>query len=164
MQDRGMLISDLTEDRWQSIYLTNMRNLNHYTAWAKNEDQIREILNEDKAVSTTVDPRQYSKLSRQFNSEITRISMHVLCKDTLRTHGKEIRAYSIRELAIKIDKQRERAIQTTLSNATLPILLLLGFIEGFRSREKWSTRPHRISVTQKGIAAHCEYLQRSAEI
>lgn len=135
----------------------NRRVLGEIAMWAKNEEEICSIFD-------GVNPSMVKKTKEQMNRESVRRTMMVLADQALVSDGVETETFSLRSLANTLDAPRSESMQRTLRNWLLPLLSNAGWIEGFITTEEWSSTPHEIGITSKGIRAMIDYFEKCAQL
>lgn len=137
----------------QSYLAHNEAALLAITTWVHSVDDIRSIF-------PTASPAKIEKMKTQMNRDIVRVSMMVLANKAFATDRVDREIFSLRQLAICLDRAKAESMQRTLRNWLLPMLSEAGWIDGFVSTENWSTSPHEIEITDKGIDVVVGYFDR----
>jgi len=101
---------------------------------------------------------QLKKAQVQMNRDTVRVVMLVLSIQCFATGQPQ--SFSLRQLAKAIDEPRIESMQRTLRNWLLPMLSQAGLIDGFVLTTTWSTEPHEITITSKGLNLMKSYFGR----
>ncbi len=122
--------------------LVNMSLLATIAVWAMPKDAVANLFNDAL-------PSELKKLRTQMNRDVVRVVMLVLAHRAFATG--QAQTFSLRQLAKAIDEPRIESMQRTLRNWVLPMLSQAGLIDGFVLTTTWSTEPHEIAITDKGL-------------
>lgn len=150
-------VFDLTEtesNKDSRAALVNMSLLATIAAWAMPRETVAALFED-------APPEELRKLHTQMNRDVVRVVMLVLAHRAFATG--EVQSFSLRQLAKAIDAPRVESMQRTLRNWLLPMLSRAGLIEGFVLTTTWSTEPHEIAITPKGLACLKAYFSQLAE-
>lgn len=143
-------------------YLLNELNMVLVAAWAFDEREIVGFFAGDDELQSH--PALLAEITRLMNGSLVRITMLQLSRQALRTQDSFKEQFTLRKLARSLDEKRIPAMERKLRRHVLPVLARAGFIEGFEKREKWSTKGHRICITERGLEAQTRYLNRCATL
>ncbi len=132
----------------------NFTLLASVAAWAVSDREMDHLT--DELTGT-----QSAKMRTQLNRDSVRVAMLVLAHRAL--NGGVAQVFSLRQLALSLDEPRVESMQRSLRNWMLPMLTQIGWIEGFVTTDDWSTQPHEIEITERGLAAVKSYLGRVSE-
>lgn len=118
--------------------------------WSLSEGEVEELF-------PNYSQARLNQLRQKLNRDVVRVVMLVLSLDAFEGSAT---AFSIRKLARALDRPREESMQRTLRNWLLPLLTDAQWIEGFVLTDDWSSSPHEITITQKGLRAVDNYFYR----
>jgi hypothetical protein len=131
----------------------NRRLLQDIGAWAKSEAEAAEIF-------CHLHGARLKQARVKINRDLVRVVMLVLSLGALNDAAAEPETFSLRKLARILDRPREESMQRSLRNWVMPLLRDAGWISGFVETQEWSSTPHEIQITGKGLAAVAAYLRK----
>ena len=155
--DREIELFDLMETDCRAdsqAALVNMSLLATIAAWAMPKDAVASLFDQ-------ASPAELKKLHTQMNRDVVRVVMLVLAQRAFATG--QAQTFSLRQLAKAIDEPRIESMQRTLRNWLLPMLSRAGLVEGFVLTTTWSTEPHEIAITEKGLGFLKSYFAELAQ-
>lgn len=143
-------------------YLLNERSSIVLAEWARDKSEVAQIFRSDAEFKAH--PGVLDQITRNLNSSLSMATMLLLARVALRSGGQEFEAFSLRKLAMVLDKERLPAMERRLRRNVLPVLMRAGYIQGFEEREEWSTKERKIRLTNAGLAAQVRYLSRCQKL
>jgi hypothetical protein len=135
----------------------NTAALHQVAAWTMDDTDIARIF-------ADCEDADLQKYKTQMNREVVRIAMMVLCHRALNTNDSERQSFSLRQLAVFLDAPKAESMQRTLRNWLLPMLTEAGWIDGFVRTTDWSTSPHEIEISDRGLSATIAYLSKLRDL
>lgn len=135
----------------ETIQQSSSRLLSEITAWTKSEADISRIF-------CNYTGSRLKQARCQLNRDIIRVVMLVLAQGQAAEQSRA-QTFSLRKLARALDELREESMQRTLRNWIMPLLTEAGWVDGFVETDSWSSTPHEIQITQKGLDAVMIYLR-----